>query len=109
MTNRYDHRKLPFLTNPRWKKRGENMDIDAEETVNFNERRQSIDTGPGLLGAGRILPKNNTDSFFRKSPIPPQKPKKHKKKKQSKRRRGTYNFIFIFSYFFLGFFCFLLY
>ena len=94
MTNRYDHRKLPFLTNPRWKKRGENVDIDVEETVNFNERRQSIDTGPGLLGSGRILPKNNTESFH-KSPIPPQKPKKHKKKKQSK-RRGKYKF-FVFS------------
>ena len=82
MTNRYDHRKLPFLTNPRWKKRGVNVK-DSDETIKFNDRRQSLDTGGGLLGAGRNLAANNAGSFFRKSPLPPQKPRKNK---QSKRR-----------------------
>lgn len=93
MTNRYDHRKLPFLTNPRWKKRGGNVENKIEDTINYNERRQSLDTGAGLLGAGRNVPASNAGSFFRKSPLPPQKPKKTKQSK----RRGIEIFSFILS------------
>lgn len=86
MANRYDHRKLAFLNNERWKKRGNNIDVDnLEETLN-QERRQSIDTGAGLLGAGRNqATTNDAGSFFRaKSPALPIKPKRGASK-----RRGT--------------------
>ena len=88
MTNRYDHRKMAFESNPRWKKRAVDLENNSENPEKtFNERRQSLDTGSGLLGAGHNLP-TNAGSFLSSQKV--------KKGERGGTSRG--NFFYFFAY-----------
>jgi len=82
MAKRYDHRKLAFNNNPRWKKRRISRTFDLQEfesELQYIEQSEGPDADGGLLGAGKST-SSTTQNFYQK--FQPARTKKA--------RRGTY-------------------
>ena len=88
MPARYDHRKLAFQNNSRWKKRRISHALNLKDLEeNFNrERRGTLEVGGGLLGHGRTLNQNNAGNFQKIPSSRQPKAARHPGNKANRRR-----------------------